>query len=106
MGASQPLGASLTVELMASDTLTVMDAAGISSAHLVRHSLGGCIAQQVALDAPQRVKSLSLLCTSTRGSEATNLSWKMLVLGIRSRCATLSRLYRRYGHRYCSCGEQ
>jgi pimeloyl-ACP methyl ester carboxylesterase len=85
MGASQPLGAPLTAELMASDTLAIMDAAGMSSAHLVGHSLGGCIAQQVALDAPQRVKSLSLLCTSARGADATDLSWKMLRLGIRSR---------------------
>ena len=88
MAASQPLGTRLTVELMASDTLAVMDAAGITSAHLVGHSLGGCIAQQTALISPQRVKSLSLLCTSTRGADATDLSLKMLWLGIRSRVGT------------------
>jgi pimeloyl-ACP methyl ester carboxylesterase len=59
MGASQPLTGKLTLEQMATDTLAVMDAAGIASAHLVGHSLGGCIAQQVALAFPSRVKSLS-----------------------------------------------
>ncbi len=38
VGASLPLGAPLTVELMASDTLAIMDAAGVGSAHLVGHS--------------------------------------------------------------------
>jgi pimeloyl-ACP methyl ester carboxylesterase len=88
MAVSQPLGARLAIELMAADTLAVMDAAGIASAHLVGHSLGGCIAQQVALISPQRVKSLSLLCTSARGADATDPSLKMLWLGIRSRVGT------------------
>lgn len=73
---------------MACDTLAIMDAADVASAHLVGHSLGGCIAQQIALTSPQRVRSLSLLCTSARGADATDLSWKMLWLGIRTRMGT------------------
>ena len=88
MASSQPLGRPLTVEVMARDTLTIMDAADVASAHLVGHSLGGCIAQQIALISPQRVRSLSLLCTSARGADATDLSWKMLWLGIRTRMGT------------------
>jgi pimeloyl-ACP methyl ester carboxylesterase len=88
MAASQPLGAPLTIERMASDTVAIMEAAGVASAHIVGHSLGGCIAQQVALTTPLRVKSLSLLCTSACGADATDLSWKMIWLGIRTRLGT------------------
>jgi pimeloyl-ACP methyl ester carboxylesterase len=90
MGASQPLTAQLTLKQMATDTLAVMDAAGIASAHLVGHSLGGCIAQQVALAFPSRVKSLALLCTSARGADATDLRWPMFLLGLRCHVGTVA----------------
>src|SRR5690348_5898738 len=60
---SQPAGAPVTIQQMASDTLAVMDAAGFGAAHVVGHSMGGVIAQQIALTRPERVRSLSLLCT-------------------------------------------
>jgi len=85
MGMSQPAGAAITVQQMAEDTLSVMDAAGIGSAHVVGHSLGGVVALQTAFLAPDRVKSLSLLCTSARGADATQLSLRMAWLGLRSR---------------------
>jgi pimeloyl-ACP methyl ester carboxylesterase len=85
MGRSRPAGAEITVPQLAEDTLAVMNAAGIGAAHLVGHSLGGAIALQVALTAPHRVKSLALLCTSGRGSDATKPSARMIWLGIRSR---------------------
>jgi pimeloyl-ACP methyl ester carboxylesterase len=84
MGASQPLSGKLTLEQMAEDTLAVMDAADIASAHLVGHSLGGCVAQQVALLSPARVKSLALLCTSARGADATDFRWPVFLTGLRS----------------------
>ena len=81
-----PLGdVDITVEQMAEDTFTVMDAAKIQTAHIVGHSLGGVIALQLALTAPQRVRSLALLCTSSRGADATRLSLPMIWLGLRSR---------------------
>ncbi len=85
IGQSPVAGAPITIEQMAADTLAVMNAAGFDSAHIVGHSMGGVIAQQVALTAPKRVRSLSLLCTSARGSDATRLSGKMIWLGLRSR---------------------
>jgi pimeloyl-ACP methyl ester carboxylesterase len=88
MASSQPVGLPITIEQMASDTLAIMDAAQIPSAHLVGHSLGGCVAQQIALTAPGRVKSLALLCTSARGADATDLTLAMLWLGIRTRLGT------------------
>jgi pimeloyl-ACP methyl ester carboxylesterase len=85
MGESQPVGVRLTVPQMAQDTLWLMDRAGWESAHLVGHSLGGPIALEVALTSPERVRSLSLLCTIARGADATRLSRRMLWLGLRSR---------------------
>jgi pimeloyl-ACP methyl ester carboxylesterase len=85
MGKSQPAGSPITVQQMAEDTLSVMAASGIRAAHLVGHSLGGVVALQTALFAPERVKSLSLLCTSARGADATQLSMRMVLLGLQSR---------------------
>src|SRR5699024_8948656 len=50
---------------MARDTLGLMDGLGIESAHLVGTSMGGMIAQIMAIKWPQRVRSLSLFMTST-----------------------------------------
>jgi 3-oxoadipate enol-lactonase len=49
---------------MADDTLKVMDAAGMSSAHVYGASLGSMIAQEIALSHPERVRSLILGCPS------------------------------------------
>jgi pimeloyl-ACP methyl ester carboxylesterase len=52
---------------MAADAVAVMDAAGISAAHIVGASMGGMIAQELALRYPRRVLSLLLGCTSYGG---------------------------------------
>ena len=70
LGRSQPRGAALSVEQMAEDAQALMDAQGWDSAHVVGHSLGGLIAQHLALSARARVRSLSLLCTFSRGRDA------------------------------------
>ncbi len=43
---------------IARDVLAVLDAEGLGSAHLVGHSTGGAIVQTIALDAPERARSL------------------------------------------------
>jgi pimeloyl-ACP methyl ester carboxylesterase len=52
-----------TPEAMADDALAVLDAYGIERAHLVGMSLGGYLAQIVALKAPGRVLSLTLIAS-------------------------------------------
>ncbi|GMF50025.1 unnamed protein product [Phytophthora fragariaefolia] len=49
---------------MAQDTLALMDVIGWQTAHIAGVSMGGMISQEIALSAPERVQSLSLLVTS------------------------------------------
>jgi len=42
--------------------LAYLDAAGIESAHIVGESLGGWVGARTAIDAPDRIASLQLLC--------------------------------------------
>ena len=50
-----------TTRLMAEDAIAVLDAARVERAHVVGLSLGGATAQELALKAPERVRSLALL---------------------------------------------
>lgn len=85
----------LSIPLMAEDVWAIAEANGIDRCHLVGHSMGGLIALHAALLSPARVKSLSLLCTFADGSAPTQSSFRMAVLGIRSRVGT--RVMRRQG---------
>lgn len=63
---SVPMG-SYGIPLMARDALAVMNASGIDRAHIVGASMGGMIAQELALQHRDRVRSLILGCTSHSG---------------------------------------
>jgi pimeloyl-ACP methyl ester carboxylesterase len=58
-----PGGATYSVESLADDALRVMDAYGIESAHLAGMSLGGFLSQMIALKAPGRVRTLTLIAS-------------------------------------------
>jgi pimeloyl-ACP methyl ester carboxylesterase len=58
------------IPVMAADAAAVMDAAGVERAHVFGISMGGMIAQEFALQYPDRVRSLILGCTSHGGPEA------------------------------------
>ena len=82
------LNGTLTVEAMAADALAIMDAERVDRFHLAGHSLGGLVAQQVALTTPQRVKSLALLCTFARGAQGARMSPSLLATALRMRVGT------------------
>jgi len=58
---SKPAAASYSAEWMAGTVLEFMDAMEIRDAHLVGNSMGGRVAVELGLLAPERVTSLSLL---------------------------------------------
>ncbi len=65
-----PGGAALTVEGMATDALALLDALQIAQAHVLGISMGGMVAQELALAAPARVRTLILGATSCGGTQA------------------------------------
>jgi 3-oxoadipate enol-lactonase len=76
-GGSSPVRSRLTMASMASDALTVLDEAGVDSAHVIGASMGGMIAQHIALDHRDRVTSLVLACT-TLGGRSGAPPWQLL----------------------------
>jgi pimeloyl-ACP methyl ester carboxylesterase len=88
IGHSTFAGRALTVEAMADDALAIADAEKLDRFHVAGHSMGGLIAQQIALSAPDRVLSLALLCTFLRGREAARLTPAMVWTALRTRVGT------------------
>ncbi|WP_084385586.1 bifunctional 3-oxoadipate enol-lactonase/4-carboxymuconolactone decarboxylase PcaDC [Rhodococcus sp. WMMA185] len=58
-----------SVRDLSGDVLALLDSLGIEAAHVVGLSLGGAIGQWLAVYAPRRVLSLSLLCTAAKFGE-------------------------------------
>jgi 3-oxoadipate enol-lactonase len=60
----------VTAATLAADALAVLDALELDGAHVVGFSMGGMAAQELALLAPERVRSLALLATSCGGTQS------------------------------------
>jgi pimeloyl-ACP methyl ester carboxylesterase len=60
-----PVAAPYKIRDMAEDVIGLMDALHVTSAHLVGASMGGMIAQEVAISFPQRVRSLTSIMSTT-----------------------------------------
>lgn len=63
---------------MAADTVGLMDALGIEKAHLVGASMGGFIAQTIAIEHPARVRSLCSMMSSTGNKQVGQASKEVM----------------------------
>jgi 3-oxoadipate enol-lactonase len=71
VGASTRLDGEITIVEMAEDAAALLEALGIAAAHVVGFSMGGMIAQELALAHPERVLTLTLAGTYCGGEGST-----------------------------------
>jgi pimeloyl-ACP methyl ester carboxylesterase len=69
MGRSSAPDSPYSILDMAHDTAALLEHLGIDQVHVAGHSMGGQIAQELALTYPQTVKSLILLASLAKGDE-------------------------------------
>lgn len=69
-GQSDKPDADYSIALFASDAVGLLDALNIPKAHIFGISMGGMIAQELAIHYPQRIASLTLGCTTPGGKNA------------------------------------
>ncbi|MCO4256408.1 alpha/beta fold hydrolase [Pseudarthrobacter cellobiosi] len=81
-----------TTRLLAADAVAVLKSARAESAHVYGHSMGGRVAQWLAIDHPQNVRTLILAATSggkLAGGEPTRYAMEALVSGDMARLEPL-----------------
>jgi len=71
VGASTRLHGALTIRQLADDAAGLLEALGVESAHVLGISMGGMVAQELALAHPQRVRTLTLGCTYCGGPDSS-----------------------------------
>jgi pimeloyl-ACP methyl ester carboxylesterase len=73
-GLSEKPDMDYSIALLADDTAALMDHSGFSEAHIIGVSMGGTIAQELALRHALKVRSLVLGCTTPGGPKAIRIA--------------------------------
>lgn len=76
--AGRPVPAPYTLHDMAKDAAGFIEALGLESAHVVGASMGGMIAQLLAAEYPDRVRSLTLIMTSPNSPNLPMPDWRII----------------------------
>ncbi|MFW9887423.1 MAG: alpha/beta fold hydrolase [Candidatus Thorarchaeota archaeon] len=79
-----------SIRMFADDTVGLIDALGIEKAHILGISMGGLIAQQIAISYPERVRSLILVATHFGGPNHIPIPDKIQALLIALPTETIS----------------
>jgi pimeloyl-ACP methyl ester carboxylesterase len=77
-GLSEKPHTAYTIALLADESAALMDNVGFSAAHVIGVSMGGTIAQELALRHPAKVRSLILGCTTPGGPKAIRIGGSAL----------------------------
>ena len=78
IGASAPRDGSFTIADLAQDAAGVLDALGIERAHVLGISMGGMVAQELAIAHPERLRTLTIGC-SYPGGAGSKLTDQMVI---------------------------
>lgn len=82
-GLTEDDGAEFTVEDMADDAAGLIEALGIEKAHVVGWSMGGNVAQELAMRHPRRVGGLVLMSTYTKEPDRSRIAIDAMVHSVR-----------------------
>jgi pimeloyl-ACP methyl ester carboxylesterase len=93
-----PVAAPYKLIDMAKDTIGLMDALGIKSAHLVGASMGGMIAQEIAISFPQRVRSLTSIMSTTGDPKVPPPTREATAVLMAPPPASKEEFFERFGH--------
>ena len=87
IGASSRLDGPITIRELAADAAGLLEALELDSAHVLGISMGGMIAQELALAHPERIRTLALGCTYCGGPGSVRASeevWTRVIAAGRS----------------------
>src|SRR5271163_3493644 len=87
VGASSRLEGPLTIRQMAADAAGLLDALELDSAHVLGISMGGMVAQELALAQPALIRTLALGCTYCGGPGSVHIDPQVLLPLIEARQA-------------------